>query len=174
MKNFYYILLLISLIMYAQDSESFSWKEARLNDKFELTLSKAEFDKRCKKADSITVADIGETCRFDDGDNVQTLHYKGAKYELYNDTLNFRSIDFTKRKGMYFSIENDWFDHTTTLKSFMKTYPVAAEYITDEITPEGDVHDLITLYPEGEDSYEWRFYFNEGKLHSIECWLYCD
>ena len=171
MKLLTFLTLLLSLPVIAQDIESFSWKEARLNDKIELTLTQELFEKKYK-ADSLATPLVGECCS--DDESIKMVYYKGAKFEMNKGMLHFRSIDFTKKKGMYFSIDNDWFDHTTTLKSFMKTYPNASEYIEDSITDDGDIHDMIALLSKDEDDYEWRFYFNDGKLHSIECWQYCD
>lgn len=172
MKFFTCMAVLFSLPMLAQDIESFSWKEAKLNDKIELTLTRELFEKKYK-ADSISSPEPGECCL--DDESIKMVYYKGVKYEMHNGQLKFRSIDFSKKKGMYFSIENDWFDHTTTIKSFIKTYPNASEFIEDGYMDDGDVYDMIVLMPKDEDSYEWRFYFNDdGKLHSIECWPYCD
>jgi hypothetical protein len=174
MKILNCLILLFSLSVFAQDDESISWKEARISDKIEMTLSKADFDKRYKQADSIVASQPGETCALDE-EAVKMLHYKGIKFEMSNGMLNFRSVDFSKRKGTYFSISDNWFDHTTTLKSFIKTYPYSSEYIADETTPDGDIMDMITILPkDASDEFEWRFYFNNGKLHSIECWQYCE
>lgn len=149
-----------------------SWDEARLNDKIKLSMTREEFDKKYK-ADDIRACLPGETCH-PEKDKVQIVSYKGAKYEMKDNILRFMSIDFSERRGMYFSIKGDWFDHTTTLKSFMKTYPVASEYIYDDETEDGEPLEVITLLPaeSGPDA-EWRFCFANGKLRSIENWLSC-
>ena len=167
-----YFLLLISFSALAQDIEALSWKEGRLNNRLDLSLTKKEYDKLYKQPDSIMAPNAGETCTTGD---VKMLYHKGAKYELVNDMLSFRSIDFRKNSHTFLSFKNDWFDHTTTLKSFKKTYPGASEFMEDFITDDGDVFDMISLLPKGEpDNFEWLFYFNDGKLVIIECLFTCD
>lgn len=152
--------------------ESLSWKEATVSNKIPLTVSKADFDKRYK-ADSISVPEPAETCGRDV--NSQIINYKGVKYELSNGVLNFRKIDFRKRRNMWLAFENDWFDHTTTLKNFMKTYPDAAALMDEHEDEDGNIYELISIMP-GEDKkdFEWHFYFQNGKLQFIECFLYCN
>jgi len=175
MKLLTYILLLFALPALAQEVKTISWNEAKINDRIALTITKAEFDKRYKKADSVAAPRINEPCATEDEANVKMLFYKGIKFEMDNGILNFRSVNFARRKGMYFSIDGDWFDHTTTLKSFKKTYTEAANYIEDFENEDGETMEMITLLPEKtEDRYEWRFFFDDGKLHSIECVFTCD
>jgi hypothetical protein len=175
MKLLIYLILLFALPVFAQDVKTISWEEARINDRIELTITKAEFDKRYKKTDSIAAPRPNETCGTENKAYVKMLFYKGVKFELDNGILNFRSVNFARRKGMYFSIDGDWFDHTTTLKSFKKTYSEAANYIEDFENEDGETMEMITLLPEkSEDRYEWRFFFDDGKLHSIECVFTCD
>jgi hypothetical protein len=174
MKALKLLLLLLSLPLFSQDIETLSWDEAMINDKIKMTISKAEFDKRFKKADSITAPTQDEICGYEDGTNVKIVHYKGAKFEMDNGIMNFRSVDFTKNRNTYFSIKNDWFDRTTTLKSFTKTYPGAAAYIEDVEGDEGELLEMITLLPDTAEDYEWRFYFKDEKLKSIECAFSCD
>lgn len=175
MKFFTHLLILFSLPTLAQEVKTISWDEAKISDRIELTISKADFDKRYKKADSIAAPRVNETCGTEDEANVKMVFYKGVKFELANGILNFRSVNFAKRKGMYFSIKDDWFDHTTTLKSFKKTYPEAASYIEDYENEDGETMEMIMLLPDKTDeNYEWRFFFDGGKLHSIECVFACD
>ncbi len=175
MKAYTLLLLLLSLSLYSQDIETLSWDEAKISDRIAMTISKAEFDKRFKKADSITVPTPDEICGREDEANVQMVHYKGAKYELDNGIMNFRSVDFTKNRNTYFSIKDDWFDRTTTLKSFSKTYPGASAFIEDvEGEEEGELLEMITLLPDSAEEYEWRFYFKDEKLKSVECRFSCD
>jgi len=175
MKFLASLLLLISLPAFAQTIKTISWDEARISDKITLTLPKQEFDKRFKKADSITAPRVGETCGTEEEAKVQMVHYKGVRFELDNGIMNFRSIDFSKRRGLYFSTKDDWFDHTTTLKSFSKAYPEAAEYSEDYETEEGETMVMLTLLPDTvAEKNEWRFFFKDGKLHSIECYFPCD
>jgi hypothetical protein len=173
MKLLSLLFLLISLPVLAQDIETLSWNEARVNDRIPLTLSKADFDKKYK-ADSIVAPKIGQVCDVKNSENIQMLYYKGVRFELNNGTLSFRSIDFTKRRNMYLSFENDWFDHTTTFKSFAKTYPAASAFIEDYDSEEGEPMDMISILPTSDtDDFEWQFYFQDGRLHFIECFFSC-
>lgn len=126
-----------------------------------------------RTSDSITNAEPQDVCPAEAGAKI--LHHKGAKFLLVNDMLTFKSIDFTKNSHTYISFKNDWFDHSTTLKNFRKTYPLASEYMEDFITDDGDVYDMISLLPQGTpDNFEWLFYFNDGKLVIIECLFSCN
>lgn len=175
MKYIYYLILLCSLpVLGQQDAETISWDEASINDKIKLTISKAEFDKRFKKADSIVEARPDDICGLDTGAVVQMVYYKGAKFELDNGIMNFRSVDFTKSRNIWFSIKDDWFDRTTTLRSFAKSFPEAASFIEEYTADDGEVYDMITILPaDPGEEYEWRFYFFDDKLHAMECWFYC-
>jgi len=175
MKLLTCIFLFISLPMLSQEIETLSWDEARINDKIALTISQAEFEKR-HRPDSITAPNMGEICGDETNTTAKMLHYKGLKFELNDGMLSFRRIDFTKRKGLYFSIKDDWFDHTTTLKSFSKTYPEASHYIVDVGTDDDDVIlEMISLLPaKADDRYEWQFFFKDERLQAIECFLACD
>lgn len=174
MKALNLLLLLLSLPLFSQDIETLSWDEAMINDRIKMTISKADFDKRYKKADSIAAPKAGEICGREEEATVKMVYHKGARYELDNGIMNFRSVDFTKNRNTYFSIKNDWFDRTTTLKSFSKTYPGAAAYIEDVEGEEGELLEMITLLPDTAEDYEWRFYFKDDKLKSIECYFPCD
>lgn len=172
MKHFIYIFLFITSGIFAQ--ESLSWGEASVSDKIPLTISKAEFDKRYK-TDSITEPDISQTCGRADEENAQALHYKGVTYVLNNGMLNFRKIDFRKRRNMWLAFENDWFDHTTTFKNFLKTYPDATAISEEFIDDEGEIFELVTILPAADKKdFEWHFYFAHEKLQYIECFLYCN
>ena len=159
---------------FAQNGEALSWSEARVSDKIALTISRAEFEKKYKP-DSITAPEINETCGRADEADARTLHYKGVSYELNQGTLNFRKIDFRKRRNMWLAFENDWFDHTTTLKAFAKTYPDAAAFVEEYENESNEIFEMVTLLAAGDkNDFEWQFYFKEGKLQYIECFLYCD
>ena len=173
MNYIFSILFLLSFSAFGQ--ETISWDEAKINGKVAMTISKADFDKRFKKADSIVPLQVSEQCGNDETENVRMVYYKGAKYEMDNGIMNFRSVDFSKSRNTYFEIKDDWFDRTTTLKSFTKTYPKAAEFIEDAETEDREVMDMIMLLPANPEEFsEWRFYFLNDRLRSIECWFPCD
>lgn len=172
MKFIYCLIILFALPAIAQQNETISWKEATINDKVKMELTKAEFDKRFK-ADSIAVARPDELCDYEEGASVKFVYYKGAKFELRDGIMKFRSVRF-KNRSNWFSIKDDWFDFTTTLKSFIKTYPISGSIIEEHIADDGEAFDMIMILPEDpEADYEWRFYFLDDKLHSVECWSPC-
>ena len=172
MKKIICLLLLFACPAFAQDIEKLSWSEATVSDKIPLTIPKTDFDKKYK-TDSITAPDINETCGSDT--RSQIINHKGVKYELSNGILNFRKIDFRKRRNMWLAFENDWFDHTTTFKGFAKTYPDAAALADEFEDEDGELYELVTLLPsDDKNDFEWHFYFLNGKLQFIECFLYCD
>ncbi|MEL1244088.1 hypothetical protein AAEO56_07450 [Flavobacterium sp. DGU11] len=175
MKYLLYIILFLSLPIFSQDIEGISWDEAKISDKMTLTLSKAEFDKRFKKADSITDPTDKEICGREEEATVKMVHYKGAKFELDNGIMNFRSIDFTKNRNTWFSIKDNWFDRTTTLKSFTKDFPASASFVEDVTDADGDILEMVAILPKGTtEDYEWRFYFRDEKLIFLECWFPCN
>lgn len=170
MRIIFYLFLLISFPAISQ--ETLSWKEATVSDKTALTISKADFDKKYK-TDSITSPDLNETCGTDP--KAKIIHHKGVAYELSNGMLNFRRIDFRARRNMWLAFENDWFDHTTSLKNFAKIYPDSFTLADEYVNENGETFELLTLMPEADkNDFEWHFYFQKGKLQYIECFLYCD
>ncbi len=170
MKYIYLLLLAVTFTSFAQETETFSWDAATVNDKLQLTIRKSEFDAIYKKADSIAAPRPGETCGTEEELAAKFLHYKGVKFELDNGILNFRSIDFRKKKGMYLSYKGTKFNENYSLDTFKKQYPVAAETFVHKL----DTH-IATLKPEQEGSeFEWKFYFTKGKLDLIICAFRCD
>lgn len=165
------ILLFFLLILpaNAQQNEGITWEEASINDKIKLSVSLTDFEKRYKKADSITNGYI-YNCTEKTETETKFYHYKGVTFELKNSMLHFRSIDFSVRKAMYFAIEGDWFDHTTSLKSFHRSFPEQAHFVEDvydEVTDEE--YQQVIIFPRNlTEDYEWEFNFKNGKLHSIK------
>jgi len=172
MKYITYILLFISLTVFSQ--ETLSWNEARISDKIPLSISRADFDKKYK-TDSITEPDISQICGVAEEENARALHYKGVTYLLNNGTLNFRKIDFRKRRNMWLAFKDDWFDHTTTFKSFLKAYPDSAALSEEYVDEDGNIFEMATVLASADKKdFEWHFYFANEKLQYIECFLYCD
>lgn len=177
-NTLYNIILIVVLFtgirIHAQDNELFSWETGKVNNKIPMTVSLKEFEKMYKKADSITVPLPSQVCGNEE--NVKMVYYKGARYELDNGIMNFRELDFSARKNMYFQQKDDWFDHTTSLKSFSKTYPVAATQIETEDDPEtGEIFDVIGLLPLEKDAdCLWMFYFKKERLVKIKCEFSCN
>jgi hypothetical protein len=175
MKIFVFtIIIMSSLSAFCQQKQYIVWDDARINDKIALTITLSEFEKRYKIADSITTPKPDEVCGTRNAVNAKLLYYKGIEYLLDDGKLNFRSIDFSKRRGMYFAIKDDWFDHTTTLKSFRKSFPEESDLIEDYAADNGEEFDRIIVLPEDLTlNYAWFFYFKDDKLHSIECVFTC-
>lgn len=170
-----FLFLLLPLLSFAQDKELFSWDTALVSNKIPMTISLTDFQKAYKRADSITAPKPGQTCGSDDEANVKMVYYKGARYELDNGIMNFRELDFSPRKNMYLQQKDDWFDHTTTLKSFSKTYPDAALIMITDYDEDDEPTNIISLMPAETDAdCEWKFYFRGGKLKKIECEFSCN
>lgn len=170
-------ILLVSLVSFSQENdELFSWETARINNKFPLTLTLNEFENVYKrKADSIVAPLPDQICGTEDEKKVKMVYHKGIRYEMDNGVLNFREIDFSVKKNMFFQQKDDWFDQTTTLKSFAKTYPIAASQIEEEEDDEDGPWSIITLLPLEKDAdCLWMFYFKKGKLRKILCEFSCD
>ena len=166
------LFLLLSFSMFAQNKETISREEARINDKIKLSLPYAEFIERYRAADSTATPYAGETCS--KNPDVKMVYYRGITFELDNGTLTFKAIDFSKKKHMYMSTSIDWFDHTTSLKSFTKNYPEESEFIEDYETEDGEALKRIILMPDDlAENYEWWFFFKNNKLKSIECHYIC-
>jgi len=175
MKLFIYLSLFCCLQGYCQDIETLTWKTTTMNDRIPLTTSLKEFKKLGRVADSIVDAGEDDLCGLKNKEGAKLLYYKGIKYIFKDDTLTFKSVDFSPRKRMYLATQNDWFDHTTTFKTFAKTYPGSAAYPDYEEDEEGGAFDMYTMLPEeATDDSEWRFYFKDGKLHHLEYWTPCE
>ncbi|MUV04022.1 hypothetical protein GN157_09905 [Flavobacterium rakeshii] len=160
---------LISFTVYAQENEGINWDESTINDKIKLSIPLSEFQDRYKSADS-TATVYRYSCTDTQEKETKFYYYKGVAFELVNDTLHFRSIDFTARKAMYFATDDDWFDHTTKLKSFGRSFPEQSQYVEDlydEVTDEE--YQRVVIFPRNLSAdYEWNFNFKDGKLSSIE------
>jgi len=169
------LFLLLPLFGFAQDNELFSWETARVSNKIPMTISLTDFQKAYKRADSIAAPLPGQTCGSEDEETVKMVYYKGARYELDNGIMNFRELDFAHRKNMFLQQGDDWFDHTTTLKSFSKTYPEAALIMVTDYDENDEATEVISLMPlETDADCEWKFYFKNGKLKKIECEFSCN
>lgn len=168
------LFLLLPLFGFAQNNELFSWDTALVSNKIPMTISLTDFQKAYKRADSITAPKPGQTCGTADEENVKMVYYKGARYELDNGIMNFRELDLSPKKNMYFQQKDDWFDQTTTLKSFSKTYPDAALILVTEYDENDVATEIVSLMPAETDAdCEWKFYFRGGKLKRIECEFSC-
>ncbi len=171
MKYIYLLLFLATFSVQAQDNETLSWDAADINGKLKLTTTKREFDAIYKKADSIVSPNPKETCGTEEELAAKFLHYKGLKFEMDNGVLNFRRIDFTKKKGMIFNYKGTKFNENSTLQSFTKAFPILASQY--EMNKDGN--QMIVIKPEDIDGgFEWRFYFSKGRLALIECYFRCD
>ena len=167
-KLLFFFLILFTLSAYSQKNEGINWDEASINEKIKLAITITEFENRYKKADSI-IDVIVDTCPDLNTVATQYYYYKGVCFEKKNEMLEFRSIDFSARKRMYFAIDDDWFDHSTTINSFERSFPEQSQYIEDYYDEERDEEfDRIIIFPRDlSEQYEWDFYFKDNKLHSI-------
>lgn len=173
MKIITCLFLFVSFTVFAQSKNGISRDEARINGRLKLSIPYTEFIERYKAADSTDTALPGETCSKDP--DVKLLYYKGITFEWNKDTLNFMSIDFSKRKRMFLSITDDWFDNTTSLKYFTKAYPEESAYTEDYIDYDGVEYSRIIFLPKDlAENYEWWFLFIKDKLHSIEYHILCE
>ncbi len=167
-KLAFLLIFLFALPAAAQKNEGINWEEASISDKIKLSISLADFENRYKKADSITDG-YTYSCAEKTEVEIKLYHYKGITFELRDGLLHFRSIDFSVRKAMYFAIEGDWFDHTTSLKSFHRSFPEQAQYVEDFEDEYGEEYQQAIIFPRNlSEDYEWNFNFKNGKLRSIE------
>ena len=177
MKSLLYVfILLFSLLSFSQENdELISWETAKVNNKIPLTLTLKEFESIHKrKADSITAPLPDQICGTENEKNVKMVYHRGIRYEMDNGVMNFREIDFSVRKNMFFQHKDDWFDSTTTLKNFGKVYPIAVSQIEEEEDDENGPWSVVTLLPlEKDNDCLWLFYFKKGKLRKIRCEFSC-
>lgn len=169
MKYIYLLLFLASFSAFAQDNETIVWDDADINGKLKLTTTKREFDAIYKKADSIVTPK--ETCGTEVELAAKHVYYKGVKFEMDNGVLNFRSIDFRKKKGMFLQYKGTKFNENFSLQNFTKIFPVISSQL--EFSKDGN-QTLIVNPDDADGSFEWRFYFSKGKLTVIECYFRCD
>ncbi|KAF2516883.1 hypothetical protein E0W68_11755 [Flavobacterium salilacus subsp. salilacus] len=170
----YILLLMFTCLGVSAQNEYMSWEDLSINKKIPLTISKKDFDKKYEGKYEVIPTEPQETCSADKS-NVVIIDYKGVHFEVVGDTLQFRSIDFSQRRNMYIQFrDDDWFDHTTTLKYFKKAYPIIGDMSEEYIDENGEVAEILTFFPEDKNApYEWRLYFTNGKLEFMECFLYC-
>ncbi|MXN90427.1 hypothetical protein GR160_04240 [Flavobacterium sp. Sd200] len=172
-KIVYIFLLTASLSLYAQDNETISWDEASISNKLPLTISKQEFDRIYKKADSIVTPNYVDICGTDADSNFQYVYYKGVQYEMDNKILNFRKIVLAKnpKNNMFFVHKGLKFNGTTKITEMQQLFPRSFENTEDS---EDKIYKIVKLKPAeiGED-YEWLFFFKNGLLAAIECKFPC-
>lgn len=177
MKFFTCLLLFVSLCLQAQEKETISWDNATISNKLTLTISKRDFNKIYKKADSIVTPDYTDACNTDDDNNFKYLYYKGTKFEMDNGILNFRKITFSKKAPMFFMHKGIRYDGTMTVTAFSKLFPVAIADLDENkfkaLQTETDPDPVIIAAYEENTEYEWLFSFSNGKLISIECYFSC-
>lgn len=169
--KFLYLLLLLPTVLFSQNDDAISWDDATINDKLTLTISKRDFEKVYKKADSIVTPDYNNICGTDESSNFQYYHYKGLQYELDNGIMNFRRITFNKKSGMYFTYKGKRFDASTKLNDLKEVFPNTVKDIESE-KKEQYKYILIEPADKADDS-EWRFTFKNGYLESVECFFPC-
>jgi hypothetical protein len=171
-----FIVLLSSLSFSQENDEFISWETAKVNNKIPLTLTLKELENVYKrKADSIAAPLPDQVCGTEDEKNAKMVYHRGVRYEMDNGVMNFREIDFSVRKNMFFQHKDDWFDSTTTLKNFARVYPVAASQAEEEEDEEDGPWSIVTLFPKEKDAdCLWLFYFKKGKLRKIRCEFSCE
>lgn len=171
--KFLYLLLLVPAALFSQTSETISWDDATINDKLTLTISKRDFEKVYKKADSIVTPDYENICGTDESSNFTYYHYKGLQYELDNGIMNFRQITFDKKTGLYFTYKGQRFDSTTRLSDLKSLFPnTVKEKEMEQGKSETYKYLLFDSFDKLDDN-EWRFIFKNGYLKTIECYFPC-
>lgn len=178
MKLLKLVLLFISISLSAQEKETITWDEATINNKLTLTVSKQEFDRIYKKADSIVTPKYEDICGTDADSNFQYVYYKGVQFEMDNRILNFRKITFSKKSPVFFSLKTVKFDGNITLNAFKKFFSNVTSGLNEDqlkaLETTTDAPPVVILPSETGEEYQWLFYFSKGKLSAIECNFPCD
>ena len=169
MKSIYFILILITFSVNAQQSETINWDEVRINGKLELTISKRDFETIYKKADSIVTPDYTEICGADDDSNFQYYYYKGLQYELDNGIMNFRKITFSKKYSFFILYKDKKIDLTTKIDDLNTLFPEAIKNAENN----NGITSITLKSTDAMDDSEWHFTFKNGYLQSIECFFPC-
>ena len=165
---------IIAISAYAQQKEIIDWDKASVNNKLTLTISKRDFEKIYKKADSIVKPDYSKICGTDADSNFRYLYYKGAMFEEDNGIMNFRHMVFTRKNGMFFMHNRLRFDAGTSSKDISELFPES--FKTLERAQFGPMKDLLvtTIASENADGARWFLYFSKGMLVAIEAHFECE
>lgn len=169
MKLIYFFIGMLAFSANAQQTEAINWDEARVNGNMELTISKRDFEKIYKKADSIVTPDYSQICGTDADSNFQYYHYKGLMYELDNGIMNFRKLTFSKKSSIYFTYKGQKLDAGTRLEDLKAFFPDA---VKEADNTKGETSLLLDSADVMDDS-NWRLTFKNGYLVGIECFFPC-
>lgn len=169
MKLIYFFIGILAFSANAQQIEAINWDEARVNGNMELTISKRDFEKIYKKADSIVPPDYSQICGSDADSNFQYYYYKGLVYELDNGIMNFRKLTFSKKAPIHFTYKGQRLDAGTRLEDLKTLFHEAVKEAGDA-KPETS---LLLGSADVMDDSNWRLTFKNGYLTEIECFFPC-
>ena len=169
MKLIYFFMGTLAFSANAQQTEAINWDEVRINGNLELTISKRDFEKIYKKADSIITPDYSQICGTDADSNFQYYYYKGLVYELDNGIMNFRKLTLSKKSTISFTYKGQKLDGTTRLEDLKALFP---EAVKETGNTKGETSLLLDSADAMDDS-NWRLTFKNGYLTEIECFFPC-
>jgi hypothetical protein len=109
-------------------SEFLDWYKVKLNGTIDLLSSFKITSQSLGKPDSIITPNYEDiSVSYFNGEKFKYVYYKGLQFELVNDSLAFREIDFSKDTSLYFTSDKIRLGYSTSLNDFKKIFPKAGD-----------------------------------------------
>lgn len=110
----------------ARNAEYLDWYKVKLNGKTDMLSSFMATSKILGKPDSIVTPDYEDiSVSYFNGEKFKYVYYKGLQFEMMNDSLAFRQIDFSKDTSLYLTNDKIRLRYSTSLNDFKKVFPKA-------------------------------------------------
>ncbi|MCC9168845.1 hypothetical protein [Pontibacter harenae] len=157
------------------NTEHLDWQSLRINGKFPLATTVNNIDGLLGKPDSVNTIDWAETCSSNfRSEDSKLAYYGGYRFEQFEDSLDFRSVDFRKNKELFLQSKDFKLNSSTTLDEVRKRFPNTATNIDKMNVYEVGEVEAIAL-PPSKALYEghWLLMFQNGKLIRIDDWFPC-
>ncbi|WP_187262695.1 hypothetical protein [Pontibacter beigongshangensis] len=158
-----------------ENTEYLDWRSLRINGKYPLVTTVKNMDGLLGKPDSVNTIDWNETCSSDfRNESSKLAYYSAYLFELFDDSLDFQSVDFRKNKNVFLQSNDLKLNAATTLEEIKKRFPNAAQNMEKVNVDEVGEVETISLPPSRDYSDgQWLLMFQEGKLIRIDDWFPC-
>lgn len=111
-----------------RNTEYLDWHKVKLNGKIDMLSSFTATSKILGRPDSVVIPNYEDiSVSYFNGEKFKYVYYKGLQFEMMNDSLAFRQIDFSKDTSLYLTSNKIRLDYSTSLNDFKKVFPKAGD-----------------------------------------------
>jgi hypothetical protein len=153
--------------------EYLDWHKVKLNGSIPMLSSFKATSQSLGKPDSIVTPDYDNiSVSYFNGEKFKYVYYKGLQFEMVNDSLAFREIDFSKDTSLYFTSEKIRLGYSTSLNDFKKIFPKAGDNELHHTAMDKYIAvDLNVSKKSFEDQWALSFSTDGSKLLRIEYFI---